>query len=56
MPTSQTIISRSSGRRSQRQMELIASVSRSSGMEKGGDALKSHNIQEQYRAFVQDKV
>ncbi|KAG0703745.1 hypothetical protein DFH29DRAFT_981747 [Suillus ampliporus] len=38
------------------QMEHIASVSRSSGLEKGGDALKDFKVQEQYRAFVGEKV
>jgi len=37
-------------------MELIASVSRSSGMEKDGDALKDYKTQEEYRAFIQDKL
>ncbi|KAI0712445.1 hypothetical protein C8Q76DRAFT_797292 [Earliella scabrosa] len=39
-----------------RQMELIASVSRSSGLEKDGDALRDPKIQEEYRAYIQDKV
>ncbi|OAX33220.1 hypothetical protein K503DRAFT_851960 [Rhizopogon vinicolor AM-OR11-026] len=37
-------------------MEHIASVSRSSGLEKGGDALKDFKVQEQYRAFVGEKL
>ncbi|KAL0058034.1 hypothetical protein AAF712_015301 [Marasmius tenuissimus] len=37
-------------------MENIASVSRSSGLEKDGDALKNHKTQEEYRQFIQDKV
>ncbi|RPD77598.1 hypothetical protein L226DRAFT_532370 [Lentinus tigrinus ALCF2SS1-7] len=37
-------------------MELIASVSRSSGLEKDGDALRDPKIQEEYRAFIQGKV
>ncbi|KAL1760177.1 hypothetical protein FB107DRAFT_203350 [Schizophyllum commune] len=62
--------SASTGRRN---MNLIASVSRSSGLERGGDesvvpvdgsasavltvsSLKDHAIQEEYRAFIQDKV
>uniref|UniRef100_D8PY39 Uncharacterized protein n=1 Tax=Schizophyllum commune (strain H4-8 / FGSC 9210) TaxID=578458 RepID=D8PY39_SCHCM len=63
MPTSA-----SSGRR---KMNLIASVSRSSGLERGGDesvfffdvcrvltvsSLKDYAIQEEYRAFIQGKV
>ncbi|KAI0754748.1 hypothetical protein C8Q80DRAFT_1140737 [Daedaleopsis nitida] len=39
-----------------RHMELIASVSRSSGLEKDGDALRDPNVQEEYRAFIQGKV
>ncbi|KAI0699956.1 hypothetical protein C8T65DRAFT_658729, partial [Cerioporus squamosus] len=39
-----------------RHMELIASVSRSSGLEKDGDALRDPKIQEEYRAFIQGKV
>ncbi|KAI1794974.1 hypothetical protein LXA43DRAFT_971018 [Ganoderma leucocontextum] len=37
-------------------MELIASVSRSSGLEKDGDALRDPKIQQEYRAFIQGKV
>ncbi|KAL1719031.1 hypothetical protein EV715DRAFT_199923 [Schizophyllum commune] len=48
MPTSA-----SSGKRN---MTLIASVSRSSGLERGGDDLKDHGIQEEYRAFIQGKI
>ncbi|KAI5897165.1 uncharacterized protein SCHCODRAFT_02746014 [Schizophyllum commune H4-8] len=48
MPTSA-----SSGRR---KMNLIASVSRSSGLERGGDDLKDYAIQEEYRAFIQGKL
>ncbi|OBZ68833.1 hypothetical protein A0H81_11207 [Grifola frondosa] len=39
-----------------RHMELIASVSRSSGLEKGGDALRDFKVQEEYRLFVQSKL
>ncbi|KAG6853931.1 hypothetical protein C0991_012423 [Blastosporella zonata] len=39
-----------------RQMELIASVSRSSGLEKDGDTLKDFKVQEEYRTFLQGKV
>ncbi|KAL1727172.1 hypothetical protein EV714DRAFT_286732 [Schizophyllum commune] len=39
-----------------RNMNLIASVSRSSGLERGGDDLKVYAIQEEYRAFIQGKV
>ncbi|KAG1766156.1 hypothetical protein EDD22DRAFT_878631 [Suillus occidentalis] len=38
------------------QMEHIASVSRSSGLEQGGDALKDFKVQEQYRVFVGEKL
>ncbi|KAF9242634.1 hypothetical protein BU15DRAFT_43837 [Melanogaster broomeanus] len=37
-------------------MEHIASVSRSSGLEKDGDSLKNRVVQEQYRAFIDDKL
>ncbi|CAL1712457.1 unnamed protein product [Somion occarium] len=37
-------------------MELIASVSRSSGLEKDGDALRDFKVQEEYRAFIEDKL
>ncbi|KAI0064093.1 hypothetical protein BV25DRAFT_1933830 [Artomyces pyxidatus] len=36
--------------------EHIASVSRSSGLEKDGDTLKNFDVQEEYRVFVQGKV
>ncbi|KAH9948867.1 hypothetical protein B0H21DRAFT_820610 [Amylocystis lapponica] len=39
-----------------RHMELIASVSRSSGLEKGGDALRDFKVQQEYREFIQSKV
>ncbi|KAF8073892.1 hypothetical protein FPV67DRAFT_772970 [Lyophyllum atratum] len=39
-----------------RQMEHIASVSRSSGVEKDGDTLKDFKVQEEYRAFLQEKM
>ncbi|EJF63242.1 hypothetical protein DICSQDRAFT_145501 [Dichomitus squalens LYAD-421 SS1] len=37
-------------------MELIASVSRSSGLEKDGDALRDARVQEEYRTFIQGKL
>ncbi|KAG2039497.1 hypothetical protein BDR03DRAFT_859867 [Suillus americanus] len=37
-------------------MEHIASVSRSSGLERGGDVLKDSKVQEQYRVFVGEKL
>ncbi|KAF8882027.1 hypothetical protein CPB84DRAFT_225698 [Gymnopilus junonius] len=37
-------------------MNLMASVSRSSGLEKDGDDLKNYNAQEEYRRFIQEKV
>ncbi|KAH6912570.1 hypothetical protein BKA70DRAFT_1422148 [Coprinopsis sp. MPI-PUGE-AT-0042] len=37
-------------------MDLMASVSRSSGLEKDGDDLKNFRIQEEYREFVQGKL
>ncbi|KAF7348290.1 Pre-mrna-splicing factor cwc22 [Mycena sanguinolenta] len=39
-----------------RKMEHIASVSRSSGLEKDGDALKNFDVQDEYRAFIQGKL
>ncbi|KAJ2984610.1 hypothetical protein NUW54_g10448 [Trametes sanguinea] len=39
-----------------RRMELIASVSRSSGLERDGDALRDLKTQEEYREFIQSKV
>ncbi|ESK95237.1 pre-mrna-splicing factor cwc22 [Moniliophthora roreri MCA 2997] len=39
-----------------RNLELIASVSRSSGLEKDGDALKDFRTQEEYREFIQEKL
>ncbi|KAJ6585326.1 hypothetical protein B0H19DRAFT_1109218 [Mycena capillaripes] len=36
-----------------RKMEHIASVSRSSGLEKDGDALKNFDVQDEYRTFIQ---
>ncbi|KAJ3856488.1 hypothetical protein EV368DRAFT_78662 [Lentinula lateritia] len=39
-----------------RRLENIASVSRSSGVEKDGDALKDHKTQEEYREFIQGKL
>ncbi|KAJ7143513.1 hypothetical protein C8R43DRAFT_567934 [Mycena crocata] len=39
-----------------RKMEYIASVSRSSGLEKDGDALKDFGVQDEYREFIQGKL
>ncbi|KAL1742266.1 hypothetical protein HDZ31DRAFT_84255 [Schizophyllum fasciatum] len=39
-----------------RDMNMIASVSRSSGLERGGDDLKDFAIQEEYLAFIQNKT
>ncbi|KAJ7451647.1 hypothetical protein FB451DRAFT_1283878 [Mycena latifolia] len=39
-----------------RKMEHIASVSRSSGLEKDGDALTSFDVQDEYREFIQGKL
>ncbi|KAI0795253.1 hypothetical protein BC629DRAFT_1506416 [Irpex lacteus] len=39
-----------------RHMELIPSVSRSSGLDKDGDALRNPKVQEEYRDFIQTKV
>ncbi|KAJ7160043.1 hypothetical protein C8R46DRAFT_1106819 [Mycena filopes] len=39
-----------------RKMELLASVSRSSGLEKDGDALKDFGVQAEYREFIQEKL
>ncbi|KAI0041472.1 hypothetical protein FA95DRAFT_1683210 [Auriscalpium vulgare] len=36
--------------------EHIASISRSSGLDKDGDTLKDFAVQDEYRAFVQNKV
>ncbi|KAF8627424.1 hypothetical protein AX17_006239 [Amanita inopinata Kibby_2008] len=44
------------GRSQTRQMELVASVSRSSGLEKDGDTLKDYKIQEEYRTFIKGKL
>ncbi|KAF9077467.1 hypothetical protein BDP27DRAFT_1253367, partial [Rhodocollybia butyracea] len=41
---------------SNRRLENIASVSRSSGLEKDGDALKDLKTQEEYRDFIQNKL
>ncbi|THH20586.1 hypothetical protein EW146_g787 [Bondarzewia mesenterica] len=46
----------SSRLREDRNFEYIASVSRSSGLDKDGDALKDYKVQEEYRAFVQHKL
>ncbi|KAJ7758100.1 hypothetical protein DFH07DRAFT_818663 [Mycena maculata] len=45
-----------SGSAAPRRMENIASVSRSSGLEKDGDALKNFDVQEDYRQFIQGKL
>ncbi|KAF5389288.1 hypothetical protein D9757_003390 [Collybiopsis confluens] len=42
--------------RGSRRLENIASVSRSSGLEKDGDALKDLRTQEEYRQFIQGKL
>ncbi|KAG5719264.1 hypothetical protein E4T56_gene13356 [Termitomyces sp. T112] len=39
-----------------RQMEHIASISRSSGLGKDGDTLKNFKVQEEYRGFLRGKV
>ncbi|KAF8843350.1 hypothetical protein BDN67DRAFT_1027982 [Paxillus ammoniavirescens] len=39
-----------------RHMEHIASVSRSSGLEKDGDSLKDRAVQEEYRTFIDEKL
>ncbi|KAI0357538.1 hypothetical protein OH77DRAFT_108832 [Trametes cingulata] len=39
-----------------RHMELMPSVSRSSGLDKDGDALRDPKVQEEYRDFIQTKV
>ncbi|KAI8971184.1 hypothetical protein BD414DRAFT_501251 [Trametes punicea] len=39
-----------------RHMELIPSVSRSSGLEKDGDALRDPNVQREYWEFIRSKV
>ncbi|KAK0201937.1 hypothetical protein DFS33DRAFT_1489766 [Desarmillaria ectypa] len=39
-----------------RPMEYIPSVSRSSGLDKDGDALKDFKVQEEYREFIQEKL
>ncbi|KAF5369397.1 hypothetical protein D9758_002495 [Tetrapyrgos nigripes] len=39
-----------------RRMENIASVSRSSGLQEDGDALKNFKTQEEYRVFIADKL
>jgi len=39
-----------------RRMEYIASVSRSSGVEKDGDVLKGHKAQEEFRIFINKKL
>ncbi|KAI0693221.1 hypothetical protein BC835DRAFT_1354502 [Cytidiella melzeri] len=39
-----------------RHMELIPSVSRSSGLDNDGDALKDYQVQEDYRGFIQTKL
>ncbi|KAF7299720.1 hypothetical protein HMN09_00977800 [Mycena chlorophos] len=39
-----------------RRMDLMASVSRSGGIEKDGDDLKDENVQEEYRVYIQGKL
>ncbi|KAF8964171.1 hypothetical protein BDZ97DRAFT_1660629 [Flammula alnicola] len=39
-----------------RRMNLMASVSRSSGLEQDGDDLKNYKTQEEYREFIQEKA
>ncbi|KZT09259.1 voltage-gated potassium channel [Laetiporus sulphureus 93-53] len=39
-----------------RHMELVPSVSRSSGLDKDGDALRDFTLQEEYREFIQGKL
>ncbi|KAF9452940.1 hypothetical protein P691DRAFT_755972 [Macrolepiota fuliginosa MF-IS2] len=39
-----------------RQMEFMPSVSRSSGLDKDGDSLKNFEVQETYRAFIEEKL
>ncbi|KAH9936591.1 uncharacterized protein B0H18DRAFT_974534 [Fomitopsis serialis] len=39
-----------------RHMELMPSLSRSSGLDKDGDALRDRAVQEEYRAFIEGKV
>ncbi|TFK33005.1 hypothetical protein BDQ12DRAFT_450289 [Crucibulum laeve] len=39
-----------------RKMEYMASVSRSSGLEKDGDSLKDFRTQQEYRQFIQEKL
>ncbi|KAF9483424.1 hypothetical protein BDN70DRAFT_873933 [Pholiota conissans] len=41
---------------SHRRMDLMASVSRSSGLEKDGDDLKNFGVQEEYREFIREKT
>ncbi|VDB91848.1 unnamed protein product [Peniophora sp. CBMAI 1063] len=46
----------SSNAHGRRDFEYIASVSRSSGLDKDGDALKDPVVQVEYRAFIQGKL
>ncbi|CAK5266079.1 unnamed protein product [Mycena citricolor] len=39
-----------------RRMDLIASVSRSSGLDKDGDALRDPSTQDEYRVYIQAKI
>ncbi|KAH7885414.1 hypothetical protein F5I97DRAFT_1382091 [Phlebopus sp. FC_14] len=39
-----------------RRMDHIASISRSSGLEKDGDSLKDYGLQESYRTFIDEKL
>ncbi|KAF8799023.1 hypothetical protein BYT27DRAFT_7202779 [Phlegmacium glaucopus] len=51
-----TTVSPSDAQTARRRMNLMASVSRSSGLQKDGDDLKNYEIQEEYRNFVQEKL
>ncbi|KIY63358.1 hypothetical protein CYLTODRAFT_493954 [Cylindrobasidium torrendii FP15055 ss-10] len=44
------------GRGKQRQMQYMPSVSRSSGIDKDGDSLKNTRVQEEYRAYIAEKL
>ncbi|KXN81751.1 hypothetical protein AN958_03768 [Leucoagaricus sp. SymC.cos] len=39
-----------------RHMELMPSVSRSGGLDRDGDSLKDHEVQEEYRTFIEEKL
>ncbi|KAL1410762.1 hypothetical protein Q8F55_001704 [Vanrija albida] len=38
------------------EMELLASVSRSGGLEDGGDALKDHDVQRRFRTYIDERI